>query len=53
MPSQKKHDSKSKNESLKQLIMFGSFDNENWNTVEIEKHQLEMIELLTKTTLEI
>jgi len=50
MPFQKKHDSKGKNESLKQLIMFGSFDGENWNTNEIITHQKEMKELLTEST---
>ena len=45
-PSQKKEDSKGKNESLKQAVMFGSFVNKEWNTNEIMHHDGEMIELL-------
>lgn len=50
LPSQKKHDSRSKNESLKQLIMFESFEGENWNKNQIEAHCNEMKELLKINT---
>ncbi len=64
MPIQKKNDckNKNKNESLKQLIMFESFnenaknDMEKWNKKEIEAHHEEMTNLIntymneTKTT---
>jgi len=45
-PIQKKLDSKGKNESLKQIIMFSSFDGDNWNTAQIKEHHDEMIEIL-------
>lgn len=46
LPAQKRHDSKGKNESLKQLIMFANFDEENWNTTQINEHKEEMSTLL-------
>jgi uncharacterized protein with ParB-like and HNH nuclease domain len=50
MPIQKKHDSK-RNESLKQTIMFSSFNNEandieKWNKKEIELHDKEMRDVI-------
>ena len=48
LPFQKKHDSKNKNESLKQLIMFAGFDGENWNTKELKEHHKEMEKLLSR-----
>ena len=45
MPYTKKHDSIDKNESLKQKIMFASFDAE-WNTKEIEEHHKEIIKII-------
>lgn len=50
LPYQKKHDSRLKktNESLKQQIMFESFNSEIWNVYEIKKHHEEIIKLLEK-----
>jgi hypothetical protein len=47
-PFQKKLNSKDKNESLKQLIMFASFEGNNWNKPQIEIHHKEMIDLINK-----
>ena len=46
LPSQKKEDSKARNESLKQLIMFANFTGGTWNTAEINRHQYEMEKLI-------
>ncbi len=45
-PSQKKEDSKGKNESLKQALMFGSFVDKEWKAKDIMDHDREMIKLL-------
>jgi uncharacterized protein with ParB-like and HNH nuclease domain len=49
LPYQKKNDSLLRNsiESLKQLIMFETFTNEVWNSIEIEKHHKEIEDLLS------
>lgn len=46
LPAQKRHDSSGRNESLKQAVMFSSFNGENWNTDEILLHHEEMIALI-------
>ncbi|MFT3752736.1 MAG: DUF262 domain-containing protein [Paludibacter sp.] len=51
LPYQKKHDSKSKNESLKQVLMLESFNGDKWNTVEIKEHKKVIIQLLEKNTM--
>lgn len=45
-PSFKKSKGRSKNESLKQQIMFESMNGDSWGQKEIENHQEEMLELL-------
>lgn len=51
LPIQKKNDSKNKNESLKQLVMFASFNENNWNKDQIEAHYEEMIDLINRYNL--
>ena len=50
LPAQKRHDSSGRNESLKQAVMFSSFNGEKWNTDEILLHHEEMIELIKSYT---
>lgn len=45
-PSFKKSKGRSKNESLKQQLMFQSMNGDSWGQKEIESHQKEMMELL-------
>lgn len=45
-PSFKKSKGRSKNESLKQQLMFESMDEDSWGQKEIEKHQKEMMQLM-------
>jgi len=51
MPIQKKHDAQKNgtNESLKLLVMFASFDDNNWGIDEIKQHGEQMIEFLKGT----
>jgi hypothetical protein len=46
MPNSKKNELHKNNESLKQLIMFESFENDKWEVEQIQKHQLEIQTLI-------
>lgn len=48
MPDSKRKELHKNNESLKQLIMFQSFENDKWGEDQIQSHQEEMIKLLEK-----
>ena len=56
LPLQKKNDAKGQNESLKQQVMFASFNEDKedkphpWQVAEIEEHQKEIIALIESKT---
>lgn len=47
-PNDKKIRFRDDNSSLKRIIMFDSFENNKWETEQIKKHELEIIELINK-----